>query len=61
MAGAAPTALGSAHPIEWYRAPADLEVQLRRVDVAGLARWHVNPLLLSETLMQKGQKDQKGG
>ena len=31
-------ALEEAHRIEWCRAPADLEVQLRRVDIAGLAR-----------------------
>jgi len=31
-------ALEEAHRIEWCRTPADLEVQLRRVDIAGLAR-----------------------
>ena len=31
-------ALEEAHRIEWCRAPANLEVQFRRVDIAGLAR-----------------------
>jgi len=33
-----PLTLEEVHRIEWRRAPTDLEVQLRRVDIAGVAR-----------------------
>jgi hypothetical protein len=35
---ARPLVLEEAHRLEWCRAPANLEVQFRRVDIAGLAR-----------------------